>query len=127
MYSLEGVMRKIRSALIAIMVVIIGMTIFSRCGESREQKMKVLVEEKYGEEFTILKTWTEPLGADVTKTEYHATAAPVDNQDAVFEITVMNFKEKIFEDTYPEGKISALFSEKLKKQCASYLGDCYVW
>lgn len=120
-------MRRVRFILITVVVGILGMVIFSGCGESREQKMKALVEEKYGEEFTILKTWTEPLGSDVTKSEYHATAAPVDNQEAVFEITVTNFKEKTFEDTYPEGKISALFSEKLKEQCASYLGDCYVW
>lgn len=120
-------MRKIRFALITIMMVILGMIAFSGCGESREQKMKVLVEEKYGDEFTILKTWTQPYGSDVTRSEYHATAVPVDNPEAVFELTVLDFKEKDFRDTYPQAKIAALLSEQFKEQIDSYLGDCYVW
>lgn len=120
-------MRKIRFALITIIVMMFGMTAFSGCGESREQKMKALVEEKYGEEFTILKTWTQPYGSDVTKSEYHATVAPVDDPESVFELTVWDFKEKDFQDTYPQAKIAALLSEQFKEQIDSYFEDCYVW
>lgn len=120
-------MRRIRFILITAVVVIIGMVAFSGCGESREQKMKALVEEKYGEEFTILKTWTQPYGADVTRSEYHATAAPVDDPESIFELTVWDFKEKHFRDTYPQAKIAALLSEQFKEQIDSYFEDCYVW
>ncbi|MDE6729470.1 MAG: hypothetical protein K2J71_01680 [Oscillospiraceae bacterium] len=120
-------MRKVRFILITVVVMILGMVVFSGCGESREQKMKVLVEEKYGEEFTILKTWTQPYGADVTRSEYHATAAPVDDPESIFELTVWDFKEKHFRDTYPQAKIAALLSEQFKEQIDSYFEDCYVW
>ncbi len=101
-------------------------SLLTGCGSSRERKIKRMLKEKYGEEFTILKTWTQPLGTDVFKSEYHATAAPIDNQEAVFEITVTNFKEKTFEDTYPKAVVGKLLSDTLQSELSPYFGECYV-
>lgn len=93
---------------------------------NKAQKCKNLLEEKYGEEFTVLRNWTQPLGSDVFKSEYHAVCSPVSHPEVLLEITVEDFNRKIFTDTYPQGIMAEKTSAILETALSDYFAECSV-
>lgn len=98
----------------------------SGCGD-QSSKMKKLLEEKYNEEFEIGHTWTTSLGADVTKTEYHAICSPTAHPEVKFEISVQDFGESMFTDDYAQGIIAAQLSDMMAEKLHDRFGECYVY
>ncbi len=102
-------------------------SVLTGCGFSREEKMANLLEEKYSEDFVIGYTWTESLGADVTKTEYHAICSPAAHPEVAFEISVQDFGDKVFTDDYAQGIVAAQLSDRMAEKLRDRFGECYVY
>ncbi len=120
-------MRRFGSIFTLLMAVTLIMFSFSGCNiGSKARRCEALLEEKYGEEFTVLQTWTEPLGTDVFKSEYHAVCYSVNHPEVLLEITVEDFGKKEFTDTYPMGIMAAKVSEILESELSNYFEECYV-
>ena len=98
----------------------------SGCGDP-SNKMEKLLEEKYHEDFAIGHTWTTPLGADTTQTEYHAICSPTAHPEVQFEISVQDLDAKQFTDDYAQGIIAAELSGMMEAKLKSTFGECYVY
>ena len=85
---------------------------------TREEVAKKLLEERYGEEFVVHKTWSSG--------DSYATCSPKNNRNVVFEVRFSKDNGKIWSDRYVESVVSLQISQKLRKELQKYFLGCYV-
>lgn len=86
--------------------------------------LRNMLQEKYGEPFTVVNVPAPEMM--LIPGVYYACCAPESNPDAVFEIYVGSFWQKIFFDNYPEACIGAELAGQLEERLTEYFGECHV-
>lgn len=114
---------------ILLIFVLAGVILTSGClrifnVDSKEREMEIvarLLQEKYGEEFTIHKTW-----ADVGYS-YVAVCSPVLEPEIVFEaIFYIGGGGKLYSDEYPQGIFAWELEQLLQPEVRKISEDAYI-
>ncbi|MCM1327775.1 MAG: hypothetical protein NC094_02755 [Bacteroidales bacterium] len=85
---------------------------------TKETAAKKLLEQRYGEEFVVHRTWSS--GSS------YAVCSPKNNKDVVFEISFSEDIDTIWSDRYLDAVVSLQISRKLEKELQIYFPGCYV-
>lgn len=99
------------SALLCISLLLTGCT-------TREEVAEKILEERYGEEFVVHKTWSSG--------DSYATCSPKNNRDVVFEVSFSKDDGKIWNDRYVNAVVSLQISRKLEEELQEYFPGCYA-
>ncbi len=85
---------------------------------TREEAAKKMLEERYGEEFVVHKTWSSGVS--------YAICSPKNNRDVVFEVSFSKDDGKIRNDRYVNAVVSLRISRKLEEELQEYFPGCYA-
>lgn len=110
--------KNIRMTKKMLVTVLLGACLLLGGCTTRETAAQKLLEQRYGEEFVVHRTWSS--GSS------YAVCSPKNNRDVVFEISFSGDSSKIWDDRYLDAMVSLQISRKLERELQEYFPGCYV-